>query len=543
MVKAELQYNPYNLSTSIRFNGQTPRINSLVEKYQSGSLRDWVSMIPKVFYDEMNGYDFDLDFSGTVLDYEELKSAFLCAGVNVEDVRIFLRNELDSRKNTAEKIQKTIEWLDANRDSYFDYDAFRMQNRDLIDGSFPFMIIGGRIQTTETLESEDISIEYIEDIAELESTVLKCTPVMVCISNDNISKLQSIISSLLRRNDVTKNQLFFIINKQLDAVKVERTIIDLGIENPQIVDSVDDAKIMKYFELFPLSDYLHEMVLLLNNEIVSLTDILEKENQKSALANKEIHEKLDNLEDGISRLKESLNFFLNRDNVNTSIVLSIHAENLMKTILSWKNRKTKTTKIDEASELSQEFETTIQQTYAAFVEAINDTCSSIRGDINQNYYEEYANAEFDVDFSIDDVVFKEPQIPFLNPIREKFMEMKEEDYVPVKEDIIGRFFKAPTGEKELVLETTFLLQNWREYAIKIIDPLINQILKDFDKSIQMYESAIAKKYIDHLNELIEEEMKKKESVASQLSSEEKQLQDDNDWLHQFADQLTDIERG
>ena len=120
MVKAELQYNPYKLSTSIRFNGQTPRVNSLVEKYQTGSLRDWVGMIPKVFYDEMNGYDFDLEFSGTVLDYEELKSAFLRAGVSEDNVRIFLKNEIDSRKDTADKILKTIEWLDANRDSYFD---------------------------------------------------------------------------------------------------------------------------------------------------------------------------------------------------------------------------------------------------------------------------------------------------------------------------------------------------------------------------------------------------------------------------------------
>lgn len=37
MVKVELNYNPYLLETSIKFNGQEPRINSLVEKFQDGS--------------------------------------------------------------------------------------------------------------------------------------------------------------------------------------------------------------------------------------------------------------------------------------------------------------------------------------------------------------------------------------------------------------------------------------------------------------------------------------------------------------------------
>ena len=65
MINAELSYNPYLMETKIRFNGQPPRINSLVEKYQNMSLQSWISRIPKIFYDEMNGYYFELDFSGT----------------------------------------------------------------------------------------------------------------------------------------------------------------------------------------------------------------------------------------------------------------------------------------------------------------------------------------------------------------------------------------------------------------------------------------------------------------------------------------------
>lgn len=71
MVKAELSYNPYLQETEIRFNGQSPRINSHVEKYLDKKLQTWIHKLPYIFRDEMNGYGFELEFSGTELDYEE----------------------------------------------------------------------------------------------------------------------------------------------------------------------------------------------------------------------------------------------------------------------------------------------------------------------------------------------------------------------------------------------------------------------------------------------------------------------------------------
>ena len=59
MISAELNYNPYLLETEVRFNGNPPRINSLVEKYQGKKLQTWVGDLPGIFYDEMNGYNFD----------------------------------------------------------------------------------------------------------------------------------------------------------------------------------------------------------------------------------------------------------------------------------------------------------------------------------------------------------------------------------------------------------------------------------------------------------------------------------------------------
>ncbi len=89
MVKVELNYNPYLFETIVRFNGEEPMINSLVEKYKTEKLQQWVNQVPSIFYDEMNGFDFDLEFSGTESDFLGLKKSFLTAGISESDVRFF----------------------------------------------------------------------------------------------------------------------------------------------------------------------------------------------------------------------------------------------------------------------------------------------------------------------------------------------------------------------------------------------------------------------------------------------------------------------
>ncbi|MGL4953199.1 MAG: hypothetical protein ACRC5Q_05290, partial [Culicoidibacterales bacterium] len=70
MVKAELSHNPYILETKVKFNNQPPKINSLIEKYEQKNLHTWIDKIPTIFYQEMNGYDFEFDFSGTETDFQ-----------------------------------------------------------------------------------------------------------------------------------------------------------------------------------------------------------------------------------------------------------------------------------------------------------------------------------------------------------------------------------------------------------------------------------------------------------------------------------------
>lgn len=111
MVNAELQHNPYLLETEVKFNGQEPKINSQIEKFENKLLADWVRDVPRMFYDEMNGYDFDLFFSGTEYDFQKLQQTFISLGVTPDQVRLIMRNELEDAEIKSNEIRELIEWL------------------------------------------------------------------------------------------------------------------------------------------------------------------------------------------------------------------------------------------------------------------------------------------------------------------------------------------------------------------------------------------------------------------------------------------------
>ena len=190
MITAELDYNPYLLSTKIKFNGILPRVNSQVEKYQNVLLQDWINKIPFIFHDEMNGYDFVLEFSGTDLDFEELKKAFSNAGVGENLVHLLHKNKLDSRLDKINKIDELLEWISQNTNRNFDLLDFQKENIDLFEGAYSFIIIQGRPVDISMYENTDIEVEKIEKIEELKHTDLKNTPILFYINRDSLANLQ-----------------------------------------------------------------------------------------------------------------------------------------------------------------------------------------------------------------------------------------------------------------------------------------------------------------------------------------------------------------
>lgn len=544
MVKAKLSYNPYLLETKIKFNGQEPRINSLVEKYQQEALQNWVKRIPAIFYDEMNGYDFELEFSGTKLEYQALTNAFINADVTEDMVRLFHKNELDCRKSKTDKIDELLEWMEANPNRKFDFQKFMEQHTELFNSDYICVMINGVSEAQELFAEYKVSLEIIESVKELDNTSLFHTPIIMWIDENTLNNIKSNLRYFFNRKDVQDNQLFFLIHPILNVGSIERTIHDLGIEKPQLINCVEDEVVRCYVETYPVTDYIYEAIKEFRTNEAEIAQVLDEENEKSMISNRVIHQQIDDLEDVIKRLKQSLEAFVNRDNLEVLSDMQVLKEDFVYHLQNWKNKKTKITKEYEANQLAQDFQSYAQKCYETFCGKIEGMFKDTQTSIECDYKTCYENARYNEKYVPDITSVRNIECKSIPMMVNDLLEKKEEKYVMPKEDLFGKLFKQPS-DKEIapVLETTFYCQEWRDHVIKTVEPYADELIQKNEMILKAYATELAEAYKAHLEELIIERTSVKDKVSSQLSDEEQKLQMDNDWLVGFQDQLRVIERG
>lgn len=544
MVKVELSYNPYLFETIIKFNGKEPRINSLVEKFSSKPLQYWIGRIPKIFYDEMNGYDFVLEFSGTKLDFEELCKSFELAGVSKEKVYLFHKNELESRESVIQKIDQLIKYLDDNPNKNFDYKSYREKNRDIFDHSYTYIVFQGDGINVPDLSEKDISIENISDFKELYSTNLENVPILFYVGNHNMDLLQDYIHEFVDRPDVYDYQLFFMIDPSLNRIKIERTIKDLGIRNLQIVSSFDDDLIMKYIELLPMNKFIYTFIKEMRNNTSKISNRLNELTEKSSKENREIYETLEKLENNVSNLKIAAKEFENQDNMDIPFPWKELKHNLLDSVSNWNRRKTKVNDVSVAKQMALTFESDLRNALSDFSKLLWNEVYKTKTLYEATYIGWYISANVDCKFRVEDVKYCDPFFSKSVNIANDLRNLKHEQYVHPKEDLLKNLFKGNSQEKkELVLETVYYFQEWRELAIQVMEGKSNEIINTFFTSIVTYNKELSAAYLKHINELIFKLTMVKEIESSKLSVEEKKIQDDNEWFIKLQDLLAEIERG
>ena len=545
MVKAELVYNPYLLETEVLFDGNPPRINSLVEKYKGEKLQTWIAKVPSVFYDEMNGYYFELDFSGTELDFEELKKSFAQAGVGKDLVSLFHKGELTDRRQKLLSVEDLLKWLENNPNRKFDFNEFHDTHRDLFNEMYPYVVIGGMVDTANLFEGLNISVDNVESVDELRKTDLHSTPILFYLDRKSSASLQYNLLSLMKRKDVKQEQLFFMISPAI-RTQVTRTIQDLGVKEPQIVTAANDEKIYRYVELFPISEYIYDAVKVFQDETCTLREVLEEENRQNEIMNKDIHEKIKELDDTLSRLKTAYELFAGKENLDIPQELVSTRSGLVATINEWKKRKTKITRIEEAAGLAYEYETEVNRLFENYKKDIEQIYSRISVMLLGRCDSCYRDAHYKEDFVTDDAELPPLSEYTIPDIAAELMKIKEEQYVTPKEDFlgIGKFFKTTQENisQEPVLETTFYCENWRSYAVDVVDPIAEQMIQEAYSGLREYYEQLSALYMKRIESLIQEVSLEKEQVSSQLSAEERLLQVDNDWHTAFCDKLRAIER-
>lgn len=544
MVKTELAYNPYLLETSILFNGKRPRINSLVEKYKHSILQDWVKEIPGIFYDEMNGYNFKLEFSGTKNDFEDLKTTFRKAGITDDQVQFFCKNELTGREQKLEQIYALKDWLLEHPNKKFQCDSFQKENAILEDGIYTFILVHGRNIDTSAFKWKNISFEYIENIHEIDKTELTNTPILFYIDKSFLPEYQIYLKHIMQRRDVTSEQLFFMINPILPSNEIERVIRDLGIASPNIVTSLNDSSIKKFIAAYPVTNYIYQFINLLKKNIDTVKMELEKEKRQTEIANEEIYEQISALDNSILKLKEAHENFANRDNLLNPPEWTNAMDSIAPKIDHWKEKKTVIKNRAEAIGAAEELNEILQNSYQEFIKSIEQIRILEIKKISELYLGWYQSAELDTEYISKETEFNLLGTEKIPDIQKQLLELKEEEYVTPKDDLFELLFKSSEEErKEPVLEISYYYEKWREFAKNTILPIAKNIIEKNAVWLNDISDQLAADYQKHIDKLILKQTAKKEEIAVQLSDDEQKIQNDIDWIMEVCDQLKLIERG
>lgn len=540
MVNAELQHNPYLLETEVKFNGQEPKINSQIEKFENKLLADWVRDVPRMFYDEMNGYDFDLFFSGTEYDFQKLQQTFISLGVTPDQVRLIMRNELEDAEIKSNEIRDLIEWLRKNRNRQFDFDDFCDANRSLLEETFSCIVIRGKDEVPENLT---FTLENVKSVDEIAGTNLTYVPVVFVIEAETIQLFRNDLLALLGRKDVEQNQLFFCIFPAMDKEYVVRFISDLGIEEPQIISQIDDGNVATYIKNYPMVAYVGEVIRVFEDEVNTLDDHLKAKNEQSAIENAEVYEQISELEHVIEKVKVSDMRFVDLDNYSGGNRFNDLKTELEEMIRKWKSRKTKVVGDVEIDRNSTEYEQELARYLGEFYRKAIEHFGFEKERIEREFSEIYLRQPLDSEYKPEGLEVTIPDNVEVNGIKSVLLELQEERYEE-KTDFLD-FFKAKssTEPKELVRVVTCYLEKWREKAIELVIPVVEQYISESQENLKGYYDELARKYHAKLSELHELKVNEKNGIASQLSEDERMLQADNDWLVVIKDQLARIERG
>ncbi len=540
MANAELQYNPYLLETEVKFNGQDPKINSQIEKYEKQLLADWVREVPKMFYDEMNGYDFDLFFSGTEYDFQKLQQTFISLGVTPDQVRLIMRNELEDAEIKSNEIRELIEWLRENRNRQFDFDGFCDANRSLLEETFSCIVIRGKDEVPKDLT---FTLENVKSVDEIAGTNLTYVPVVFVIEAETIQLFRNDLLALLGRKDVEQNQLFFCISPIMDKEYVVRFISDLGIEEPQIISRIDDGNVATYIKNYPMVAYVGEVIRVFEDKVKTLDDHLKAKNEQSVIENAEVYEQISELDDVIEKIKASDMCFADLDNYSEGNRFNDLKIELEEMIRKWKSRKTKVVGDVEIDRNSTEYEQEIARYLGEFYRKAIEHFGFEKEKIEREFSEIYLRQPLDSEYKLEGLEVIIPDNVEVNGIKSVLLELHEERYEE-KTDFLD-FFKAnsSTEPKELVRVVTCYLEKWREKAIELVIPVVEQYISESQENLKGYYNELVRKYHAKLSELHELKVNEKTGIASQLSEEERMLQADNDWLVVIKNQLARIERG
>lgn len=544
MVKVELKYNPYVLETKVYFNGQLPKINSQIEKFENKRLFVWSDKLLDILYSEMNGYDFDLDFSGTKADYEKIKYLIKKNHLNSE-IRLNFVNRLEEAAKKCRRFKEMITWLKRSSIEEFHFLEFWEINQEyMIENNLLYVLVDKKVADF-SIEDLDVNVESIDSISQLPENI-GFYPVLLVLDADKEAEFRQNLLALLQRKDLIADQIFILISENVNLAYYIRLINDLGLKQPQFIHSIDSPLIYDYFENYVRIDFLFKALKILETQKDMTSSKLDQKFETMKQNNREIFEKINKLDKEIADIQSSIEQFENWHLVMYKNEFEKLYVQLNETITHWKSRTKQIRNDSEAEKMMKELQGLTEKSLFEFKNAANrlfdDKLSELMNIFSRLYKDSNIQDSFYV-HSRNELIISKYEVKNFS---EKLRVLRQERLVP-KEDIFGLINRIVKNEQnkiqELVPDITYDLDKFREIACKETLPIAQNLLIDIENRLQSLQLYIVDEYKTHLSTILNEKLLEKANEANQLSATEKHLQDKKDWLIEFSGQLSEIERG
>lgn len=544
MVKVELMYNPYVLETKVYFNGQLPKINSQIEKFENKRLFVWSDKLLDILYSEMNGYDFDLDFSGTKADYEKIKYLIEKNHLNSE-IRLNFVNRLEEAAKKCRRFNEMITWLKRSAIEEFHFPEFWEINQEyMIENNQLYVLVDKKVADF-SIEDLDVNVESIDSISQLPENI-GFYPVLLVLDADKEAEFRQNLLALLQRIDLIADQIFILISENVNLAYYIRLINDLGLKQPQFIHSIDSPLIYDHFENYVRIDFLFKALKILETQKDMTSSKLDQKFETMKQNNREIFEKISKLDKEIADIQSAIEQFENWHLVMYKNEFEKLYVQLNETITHWKSRTKQIRNDSEAEKMMKELQGLTEKSLFEFKNAANrlfdDKLSELMNIFSRLYKDSNIQDSFYV-HSRNELIISKYEVKNFS---EKLRVLRQERLVP-KEDIFGLINRIVKNEQnkiqELVPDITYDLAKFREIACNETLPIAQNLLTDIENRLQSIQLYIVDEYKTHLSTILNEKLLEKANEANQLSAAEKHLQDKKDWLIEFSGQLSEIERG
>lgn len=544
MVKVELNYNPYVLETKVYFNGQLPKINSQIEKFENKRLFVWSDRLLDILYSEMNGYDFDLDFSGTKADYEKIKYLIEKNHLNSE-IHLNFVNRLQEAAKKCSRFNEMIAWLKRSAIEEFHFPEFWEINQEyMIENNLLYVLVDKKVADF-SIEDLDVNVESIDSISQLPENI-GFYPVLLVLDADKEAEFRQNLLALLQRKDLIADQIFILISENVNLAYYIRLINDLGLKQPQFIHSIDSPLIYDYFENYVRIDFLFKALKILETQKDMTSSKLDQKFETMKQNNREIFEKISKLDKEITDIQLSIEQFENWHLVMYKNEFEKLYVQLNETITQWKSRKKQIRDDSEAEKMMKELQDLAERSLFEFKNAANRLFDDKLAELMNIFSRIYRDSNIQDSFYVhsrNELIISKYEV---NNFSEKLKDLRRESFVP-KEDIFGFINRIVKNEQnkiqELVPDITYDLDKFREIACKETLPIAQNLLTDIENRLQSIQLYIVDEYKTHLSTILNEKLLEKANEANRLSAAEKHLQDKKDWLIEFSSQLSEIERG